>query len=329
MNERILVTGATGALGPCVVARLLAAGYRVRALVRKLPSAGLLPPTVECCLGDLTEPATLTAALQGCTQVVHLAALLHIVNPSPALQAEYERVNVQGTQSLVQAALQQGVERLLLISTIAVYGSQPDTLLEETTACVPDTFYGKSKLAAEDIVLQARRSTGKPLGVVLRLGAVYGSRVKGNYQRLLFSLAKGRFVPIGRGENRRSLIYEEDVAAAVLLAMCAERALGQVYNVTDGQYHPVREIIEAICVALDRSPPRLTIPIAPVRLLCAVSEDLAKGLRISSPVRRATLDKYTEEIRVDSRKIREQLGFRPEYDLQSGWRAAIKALQLD
>ncbi len=110
------------------------------------------------------------------------------------------------------------------------------------------------------------------------------------------------------------------------MALQSVPAAGQCYNVTDGQHPSVQAIIEAICAALGRRPPRLTIPLAPVRLLCAVSEDLAKLLRVTPPVRRATLDKYTEEVIVDSRKIGEELGFRPQYDLQRGWRAAVKAL---
>ena len=76
----------------------------------------------------------------------------------------------------------------------------------------PDTFYAQTKLAAEQIVLNARRAEGQPLGTVLRLGAVYGSRIKGNYRQLLKALAKRRFVPIGQGQNRRTLVYDRDEA---------------------------------------------------------------------------------------------------------------------
>lgn len=78
----------------------------------------------------------------------------------------------------------------------------------------PDTLYGATKLAAEALVLAAQRHDGVALGVVLRLAAVYGARVKGNYQRLLDAVARGCFVPLGHGGNRRTLVYDRDVAAA-------------------------------------------------------------------------------------------------------------------
>ncbi len=61
----------------------------------------------------------------------------------------------------------------------------------------PDTFYAQAKLSAEQIVLNARGVNGQPLGTVLRLGAVYGSRIKGNYERLTHALARHRFIPNG------------------------------------------------------------------------------------------------------------------------------------
>ena len=214
---RVLVTGATGAVGPTVVTTLVAAGYTVRALVRTAPPVGLLPAGVELAYGDITEPATLTPAMADCTGVVHGAALLHIVNPSPALRSEYERINVAGTANVLAAAQAAGVARVVFFSTIAVYGHGCSHYLTEATPPHPDSPYGATKLAAEQLVLAARRVDGQPLGVVLRLAAVYGARVKGNYHRLLHALRRRRFLPIGRGANRRTLIYDRDVAAAALL----------------------------------------------------------------------------------------------------------------
>jgi len=157
--------------------------------------------------------------MQGVDAVVHLAALLHIVNPPPELCEKYERVDVGGTATVVDAAIAAGVKRVLLASTIAVYGPSGSRVLDEESAAAPDTFYGQTKLAAEQIVLAARRANGQPLGTVLRFGAVYGARIKGNYRRLVQALVRSRFVAVGDGSNRRTLIYHKDVARAAVLAV--------------------------------------------------------------------------------------------------------------
>lgn len=326
-NLAIFVTGATGAVGPVVVEALVAAGYGVRALVRQPPPAGLLPSTVEVVTGDLQDAALLTAAMAGCTAVVHMAGLLHIVNPPPSLQAAYEQVNVSGTAHLLAAAQAHGVERVIFFSTIAVYGDGGPHLITEATPAQPTSFYGASKLAAEELVLQARRADGAALGVVLRLAAVYGPRVKGNYQRLLTALARGRFLPLGRGTNARTLVYDRDVAAATLLALQVPAAAGRIYNVTDGTVHTLHEIIVAICEALGRRPPRLYLPITPLRLLAGLLEVLFALVGRPAPLGRATITKYLEEIRVDGSRLQQEVGFRPRYSLAAGWAETVALRQ--
>jgi UDP-glucose 4-epimerase len=252
---------------------------------------------------------------------------LHILNPPSSLREQYECVNVGGTANVVEAAIQAGVERMVFFSTIAVYGYSSGQILTEATPPRPDTFYAHTKLAAEQIVLQAKRRDGQPLGTVLRLGAVYGARVKGNYRRLVQALARGRFIPIGHGRNRRTLIHDRDVARAAVLAVQHPGAAGQVYNVSDGQFHTLNDIIAAICTALGRPSPRIYIPLGPVRLAVGGLEDAARLVGRQSPVGRATLDKYLEDVAVDSRRIQVDLGFVPGFDLRSGWQDTIRAMR--
>lgn len=325
--SRILVTGATGALGPRVVAALHEAGYAVRTLSLDTPTPGLLPDTVEMRLGDITDRAAVAAAMQGIDGVVHMAALLHIVNPSLTLRPKYERVNVEGTQIIVEAAQTAGVRRLVFFSTIAVYGPGNGRLLVETTTPQPDSFYAETKLDAETVVLKALCNNGEPLGVVLRMGAVYGARIKGNYQRLVYALAKGRFLPIGKGGNRRTLVYDKDVARAALLALTHPAAAGNVFNVTDGQVHTMHAINQAICSALGRTPPRLYVPLGPARAAVGLLEGAGRLMGRTTPINRATIDKYVEDIAVDGRRLQNELGFQPEYDLNTGWMDAIQEMR--
>lgn len=326
-SEQVLVTGATGAVGPRIVEALLNAGYSIRTLSLNDYAPGLLPDDVQTIIGDVTKAEDVQAALEGCDAVVHLAALLHIVNPPDSLRPKYEKVNVGGTQTVGQAAIEAGVKRLVYFSTINVYGPTFGQILTEATPPNPDTFYAGTKLAAEKIVLGARTGAGDPLGVVLRLGAVYGSRIKGNYSRLLESLAKGRFVPVGNGANRRTLVYDKDVAQAAVLALRHPNAAGKIFNVTDGAYHPVSEIVATICTSLGRKPPRFALPVGPARLAAGIMEDGARIVGLKSPISRSTIDKYTEDIAVDGTRIQQELGFVPAYDLERGWRETVTEMR--
>jgi nucleoside-diphosphate-sugar epimerase len=322
-SPRILVTGATGAVGPRVVASLVEAGCGIRTISRNPPPPGLWSASIETQIGDITDYSVVQEAMRGIDAVIHLAALLRIVNHHPGLQPEYERVNVGGTSIVVEAARQAGVGRMVFFSTIAVYGGSAGGILTEDSPPRPDSFYEQTKLAAEGIVLAAKRADGLPLGTVLRLGAVYGARTKGNYQRLLLALARGRFVLIGPGTNRRTLVYEGDVARAALLAVRHPDAAGQIFNVTDGQFHTMKDIIQALCSALDRRPPRLALPVGPVRCLTGVLESCARSCGFQSPITRAMVDKYTEDVAVDGQRFCRQMGFFPQYDLTAGWRETV------
>jgi len=323
-NKLVLVTGATGAVGPCVVHALDQAGFRIRSFSVDAPTAGMFPQSVEVLIGDVTDPAAVKAAVQCVDAVIHMAALLHIVNPPPELREKYERVNIGGTATVVESAIKAGVKRVVLFSTIAVYGPSGGRVLNEMSPTHPETFYAQTKCAAEQIVLNARGADGQPLGTVLRLGAVYGSRIKGNYERLTHALACHRFIPIGNGLNRRTLVYDKDIGEAAVLAVAHPAAAGRVFNVTDGSYHTLNEIIESICSALDRKSPRFSLPVGPIRIVAGLIEKGANTIGIKAPVTRETVDKYTEDIAVDGSLIQKELGFVPRYNLKAGWEETIR-----
>jgi UDP-glucose 4-epimerase len=324
---KVLVTGTTGAIGPRVVHALAKTGYRIRALSIDAPKAGIFPQNVEVLIGDVTDGLAVQSAMQDVDAVVHMAALLHIVNPPPELRVKYERVNIGGTATVVEAAIKAGVKRVVLFSTIAVYGTSDGCVLNEMSPTHPDTFYAQTKCAAEQIVLNARGADGQPLGTVLRLGAVYGSRIKGNYERLTRALARHRFIPIGNGLNRRALVYDKDVGRATALAVSHPAAAGRVFNVTDGGFHTLNEIIESICSALGRKPPRLSLPVGISRALAGLIEKGCHLIGLKSLAIRAMIEKYTEDIAVDGSLIQKELDFVPQYDLKTGWEETIREMR--
>jgi nucleoside-diphosphate-sugar epimerase len=312
-----LVTGATGAVGGRLV-QALSRGWGVRTLLRE--GGEILPG--DSVLGDLSDIATLDPACASVDTVFHLAALLHIVNPGADLDNEYARVNVEGTRNLVRAAERAGVRRFVHFSTIAVYGPA-GTTIDEATPPAPDTIYGRTKLESERIVL----ASAIPEPVVLRLGAVYGSHLKGNYRRLVRSLCAGRFVGIGKGANCRTLIHEQDVARAAILAATHEGAPHEIFNVTDGATHEVSSILEAISSAMGRQAPRIHIPPSFVRGALSIASAGQRLIGRKPTLGPWLLEKYLEDVRVSGEKIKRVLGYAPSMSLEEGWRETVEGMR--
>jgi len=325
MSRLCLVTGATGTLGPSVIQALTDCGDRVRGLALPGPRQPALPPGVELIEGSVLSEDTLEKAARDVDVVVHLAAKLHVQDPIPAELHEYHRVNVEGTRVVLHAAQRARAKRVVLFSTICVYGS--GGVFDEESEVRPVGAYATSKLEAERLVLAARTSDGhSPQGVVLRLGAVFGPRMKGNYVRLAQALRGGWFVRVGDGRNRRTLIFDGDVARAAVLATLHPHAPGRVFNVTDGRIHTLDGIITAICSALGRRPPRLSVPARPARVVAGVLQDLHSVVGRRSPVSRATIDKLTEDVAVSGQRFIHDLGFRPSVEFEEGWRRTVGEL---
>lgn len=326
-----LVTGATGVLGPQLVEALVDRGFKVRVLVRQYPLSNLFPPGVTSVEGDLLDRDALQKATSGIDRVFHLAAKLHVNNPDAALKDEYQRVNFEGTQLLLDQALAAGVRRFVYFSTISVYGpSQPGQVFSEVDTPAPNGIYAQTKYEAERCVLGARRpETRAPIGVVLRIAAIYGPHMKGNYPKLIRAISKGFFIPLGNGSNRRTLVHERDVVVAALLAAVHPQAAGHVYNVTDGQIHTFGEIMTTICQVLNKQSPRFHLPTTPVRFLAGVAEDAFRFVGIRSPIVRATVDKLVEDMAVTGEKFQREMNFQPQFDLAEGWRDTIKQLRLE
>jgi len=89
----------------------------------------------------------------------------------------------------------------------------------------------------------------------------------------------------------------------------------------------LNEIIMAMCSALGRTPPRKSLPAKPVRLIVGILEAVARLVGYNLPITRASIDKYTEDVRVDGRLIQSQLCFVPQFDLAAGWRKTVKAMK--
>lgn len=321
-----IITGGTGAVGPVVAQAFQEVGYAVTVASRSAAAGLPFRPGVSYAELDVTNPSSFGSLFDGADVVVHLASLLHVNNPGDSLRADYERVNVGGTRSVMAAARAGGVRRVVVASSISVYGYDRGEMLTELSEPRPDSLYGRTKLEAERVALGFSGSAGAKLATVLRLPAVYGAGMKGNYMTLLHALAKGRFVPIGPGKNARTLIHAKDAARAALLTAESTEAAGRIYNVTDGEVHSLHSVLEAMCGALGRPFPSFALPVALVRAGAVPADFL---LKIAGSPKRVTtlLEKYLEDVRVSGQRFSTELGFLPQFDLNSGWKDAVDRLR--
>lgn len=209
----VLVTGATGFVGSHLVERLVACGIPVRCLVRKTSSLRYLRAgAVELFQGELATGEGLAAAVRDVETVFHVAGVTKAYT-----EAGYYDGNLRGTQGILRACERSASppRRFIHVSSLAAVGPSPNgSPLDEDAPTCPLTWYGRSKLAAEDAV---RTSALASTAVILRPPVVYGPRDTDVFE-VFRAVAKGVMVLIGREESWFSYIHVEDLAEALLAA---------------------------------------------------------------------------------------------------------------
>lgn len=242
-----LVTGATGAVGPAIVDELAAAGANVRVLVRSGPGPGESWPwraegsCIEVVRGDVRDESAMRAAADGATYVVHAAGLAHRRPRSRAEAAELFEANTGGARTVARAASDAAVERVVFISSASVYGPGDGDRRDEAAATAPATAYARSKLESE-IAMSAM--LGERL-TVLRVSAVAGPRVGGQYERLARAVRSPWPIPVIAGRGH-CLIADHRLALVTRLVATDQASAGATYNVCDGDEYTVRDIVRAM-----------------------------------------------------------------------------------
>ncbi len=268
---KVLVTGASGFLGSHVAEQLVAEGHAVRALVRKSSKVEHLRSLagVELAYGAVEDEASVRAAALGVDGVIHVAGVVKAKN-----EAEFQRVNVDGTRHAVEAAKAAGVKRFVLVSSLTVAGPSYDGEPVKKESRNPLTAYGRSKLASEDVALAEK---GALHLVVLRPSMIYGPR--DNEALAFFQSVARRFLPfIGDGSNKLSVTYATDCAALCVRALTADVPSGSVYFVDDGDRRPWRDMLGDVEAALGRRAwVRFSVPLPVLGLAAAASEFVGKA----------------------------------------------------
>jgi UDP-glucose 4-epimerase len=243
---RVLVTGGSGFIGSHVLDALAKAGDEP-VIFDLVPSRHHPPGTYATITGDLTDREAARRAVRGCDAVIHLAAVADVADVvTDPIRAD--RVNVHGTQMILEAARREDVSRVVYASTIWVYdNASASEVDEETPLARPNHLYTATKLAGELYALAYNAMYGGA-HTILRLGIPYGPRARAAAVVPSFVLRAQRgdaLVIAGDGRQARQFVYVEDLASGIVAGLAPDAA-GRTYNLVGDELTSIREVADGV-----------------------------------------------------------------------------------
>lgn len=327
MPHTVLLTGATGFVGSHVAEALARRGDTVRTLARAGSDTAFLDSLgVQVVRGDLTDAAALKTAADGCDVVVHCAAKVgdwgHVDG--------YRAVNVEGLRNLLDATLGKPLHRFVHVSSLGVYAARHHYATDETEPLPNDHIdgYTQSKVESERLALQYHRKQNVPV-TILRPGFVYGPRDRTVLPRLVERLKERSVIYIARGRYALNTIYVGNIADAILLAIDAptEACVGEVFNITDGEFVSKRRFFETVADGLGLKRPRgfPPVPIWLARAMANWREGVfrRKGKPHPPRITQAQLKFAGLNLDFSIAKARTKLGYEPKVLFDEGMAKAL------
>ena len=311
---RVLVTGASGFLGRAVAAEIVAAGHEVRCFQRR-PS-GVAGATDV--LGSMTEPADVTSAVAGVDAIVHLAAKVSLAGAP----ADFVAVNVEGTRTLIDAAREHGVGRLVFVSSPSVAHAGASITGSDAEPADPEHAHGdyaRTKAAAELLALAA--DSPELRVVAVRPHLVWGPGDTQLIARIVERARAGRLPLLGHGAALIDTTYIDNAAGAIAAALERVDAVhGNAYVITNGEPRPVAELLAGICAAAGVAAPAWRVPAGVARAAGSVIEAAWRVFpgEDEPPMTRFLAEQLSTAHWFDQRRTRADLRWQPEVSLDEG-----------
>lgn len=321
---KVFVTGGTGFIGGRVVRGLRERGDDVVCLVRSrdkgLPLEDLGCETVE---GSLSDAAAIRAGMEGADAVIHGAAIYEIGIPKDRRGPMYE-ANVLGTETVLRAALEEKVPKVVYISTVAAFGNTHGKVVDETYEHPGSGFtsyYEETKYQAHQIARRLIADEGLPC-VIVQPGGVYGPGDHSALGETINQFVDGKLPMLPFPDLGMNLVHVDDVAEGVLMALDRGEP-GESY-ILGGQITTMRESIGTAARVAGRKPPRLSIPTALLKLLTPIGPLVGKVM--GQPPNLAELISSADGVTFWARhdKAMKELGYSPR-SLEPGLRETLAA----
>ena len=305
---KVLITGGAGFLGFHLAALCAARGVEVRLFDLGTADPAEYPPETRAFTGDVRDPTAVARALRdgglGADDVVvHAAAALPLWRP-----ADIRSTNVEGTRVVIEEARRAGVERVVYVSSTAVYGVPDKHPIDEVDPLVGVGPYGESKVAAERVCAD-HRAEGYCVPV-LRPKTFLGTGRLGVFQILYDWVHDGKRIPVlGSGRNRYQLLEVDDLCDAIWRTATAPPGVANgTFNVGATRFDTVGEDVGALCAFAGSGARVFPVPAWPAKLALRALE--AVNL---SPLYRWVYGTADKDSYVSVDRIREALGWEPRY----------------
>jgi nucleoside-diphosphate-sugar epimerase len=323
---KVLVTGASGFLGQATAAAVRDAGHEVQTFQRR-PSG---VPGVHDVAGTMTDDAAIARAVDGVDAVVHLAAKVSLAGDP----ADFARVNIEGTRSLLQAARAAGVGRFVFVSSPSVAHTGSSLVGADAGPAEPSRArgdYARTKAAAELLALDADAPDFAVVAV--RPHLVWGPGDTQLVGRIVERARAGRLPLLDSGAALIDTLYVDNAATAMVAAL--ERVTddgvhGNAYVVTNGEPRPVADLLAGICTASGARPPQWHVPAAVARAAGSVVEAVwrVRPGEDEPPMTRFLAEQLSTAHWFDQRRTRRDLRWSPSVSIDEGLerlRAAAQA----
>lgn len=326
----ILVTGGFGFLGSHVVAELLRTDIPVRVLSRP-PRSRRIPPvlydeearsaaSVDVIWGDIRDAAVVEEAVDSCEAVIHLVSNFRSAREDGR---EAREVNVGGTENVLAAAEEAGVQQILHCSTIGVHGDVDEIPADEMTEFNPGDSYQRTKLAGEKKVWEHYRRTGQSV-TVIRPISMFGPGDR-RMLKLFRMIDAGWFVRVGDGEVYFQPAYIDDVVKGFMLSLGNEDAVGEAFIIGGAEYVTLNDLADVVGEELGVEWRTLPLPMKPLLAAATLCEWICSPLGVEPPLHRRRVSFYQNDRAFSVEKARRVLGFEPEMSLREGIRRTIEA----
>ena len=320
---KVLITGATGFLGKYVVEELKNNGYQVVAFGRneKIGKA-LIDSNVEFFKGDIENKEDLLRAFQGCSAVIHAAALSTVWGK----WNNFYKVNVLGTRNIVEICEKQGL-KLVFVSSPSIYAGAKDQLDVKENEAPKDNnlnFYIKSKIMAENIIKNSKLNY-----MIIRPRGLFGIGDTSIIPRLL-DLNKKMGIPLfADGKQKVDVTCVENVAYALRLALENERYSRQTYNITNDEPIEFKEILTLFFNEMGTEGKYLKWNYRLILILVSILEKVYKlfGIEKEPPLTKYTLYlmRYSQTLNID--KAKKELGYYPQISVLEGVKKYVKHIR--